>query len=306
LFKKKEGEMMLSRMGKRFSYTNVLMTFALVFAMSGGAFAAGKYLITSTKQISPKILAALKGKPGAAGAQGSAGPTGPVGSAGARGETGPAGQNGAQGEKGAPGENGAPGKDGFNGSNGVSVMSKEFSGSQGACKEGGSEFTAASNSKTYACNGKEGKDGSPWTAGGTLPVGSSETGQWSFFFVQGEGAAPLVTASISFPVPLEKALAEANSHFIGPEEGEGEPKANLPDGCSGNVKEPKAASGNLCIFTRTVEGLKTGPLLASLTINDVETGEVRAGRSGAYLSGFISGAQAGDQVIGIGDWVVTG
>ena len=42
----------------RLSYANVAMTLALVFAMSGGAYAASKYVITSTKQISPKVLKA--------------------------------------------------------------------------------------------------------------------------------------------------------------------------------------------------------------------------------------------------------
>ena len=58
---------------KRVSYTNVVLTLILVFAMSGGAYAAGRYLITSTKQISPKVLKALAGKSGATGPAGAAG-----------------------------------------------------------------------------------------------------------------------------------------------------------------------------------------------------------------------------------------
>ena len=53
---------MFSKIRKRFSYTNVVLTIALVFAMSGGAYAAKKYLITSTSQISPKVLKSLQGK----------------------------------------------------------------------------------------------------------------------------------------------------------------------------------------------------------------------------------------------------
>jgi hypothetical protein len=45
---------MFQRIGKHLNYTNIVVTFALVFAMSGGAFAAGKILITSTKQIKPR------------------------------------------------------------------------------------------------------------------------------------------------------------------------------------------------------------------------------------------------------------
>src|SRR5580693_7891888 len=49
-------ERMFSRIRKRLSYTNIVMTLALFFAISGGAYAASKVLITSTKQISPKVL----------------------------------------------------------------------------------------------------------------------------------------------------------------------------------------------------------------------------------------------------------
>ena len=59
----------LAAIRKRVTYANVAMTLALVFAMSGGAYAS-KYLITSTKQISPKVLKTLKG---------AAGKTGPAG-----------------------------------------------------------------------------------------------------------------------------------------------------------------------------------------------------------------------------------
>jgi hypothetical protein len=297
-------------MRKHFTYANVVTTLVLVFAMSGGAYAASKYVITSTKQVSPSVLKSLKGKGGANGAQGPAGPMGPAGSAGApgaKGQTGAAGKDGAPGEKGVPGEKGTPGTNGFNGTNGVSVTSKEFAGSQGTCKEGGSEFSAASNSKTFACNGKEGKEGSPWTAGGTLPAGSSETGQWSVSVNQAEERASFVTASISFTIPLANALGKEHTHFIGPEEGEGEPKAKMPTGCSGNFKAPKATSGNLCVFTQTVLDLKTSSVLpAPFNIIDAETGEQQAGRSGAYMSAFIGGGKTGDTIIGVGDWVVTG
>jgi hypothetical protein len=96
---------MFSSIRKRLTYANVALTLVLVFAMSGGAYAAKKYLITSTKQISPSVLSALKGK---------AGPVGPVGPAGAAG----AGTPGAQGPAGAPGakgETGAEGKEGKQG-----------------------------------------------------------------------------------------------------------------------------------------------------------------------------------------------
>src|SRR6202035_5866038 len=72
-FFRRDG-LMLSFVRRRFTFANVALTVALVFAMSGGAFAASKFLITSTKQIKPSVLAQLKGKAGPAGAAGSAGP----------------------------------------------------------------------------------------------------------------------------------------------------------------------------------------------------------------------------------------
>ncbi|MFZ2051303.1 MAG: hypothetical protein WAU69_10295 [Solirubrobacteraceae bacterium] len=60
--------------------------------MSGGALAASKYLITSTKQISPKVVKQLKGK---------VGPAGPTGKEGAPGKEGAAGKEGKEGKEGA-------------------------------------------------------------------------------------------------------------------------------------------------------------------------------------------------------------
>ena len=85
---------MFSRIRKRTTYTNVVMTLVLVFVMTGGAYAASKYVITSTKQISPKVLKALKGANGKNGANGAPGGTGPAGRAG------PAGSAGGSAKKG--------------------------------------------------------------------------------------------------------------------------------------------------------------------------------------------------------------
>jgi hypothetical protein len=96
------------------TYANVAATLALLFAMAGGAAAASHYLITSTKQISPKVLKELK-KPGAAGTQGPAGSAGAQGAAGANGTNGAPGtkgDTGAKGETGARGETGSQGEKG--------------------------------------------------------------------------------------------------------------------------------------------------------------------------------------------------
>ncbi len=107
---------MASRVRSRLTYANVAATLALVFAMTGGAYAAGHYLISSTKQISPKVLKALQGKAGPAGRMGATGTGGPIGPAGGTGPKGEAGSPGAKGEKGERGEKGEKGAKGEAGS----------------------------------------------------------------------------------------------------------------------------------------------------------------------------------------------
>jgi hypothetical protein len=84
-------------MRRHFSYANVVATVALVFAMSGTGLAAKHYLVNSTKQINPKVLRALRGRVGPAGA------LGPQGKQGLTGKEGPAGKEGPGGKEGKPG-----------------------------------------------------------------------------------------------------------------------------------------------------------------------------------------------------------
>ena len=107
---------MFSALRRRLTYTNVGVTLALFFSMSGGALAAGHYLITSTKQIKPSVLSSLKGKAGPAGANGAAGSAGPAGAQGVKGETGAAGLQGPEGKEGKEGKPGKEGKAGKEGS----------------------------------------------------------------------------------------------------------------------------------------------------------------------------------------------
>jgi len=173
---------MFSMRRRRISFANAIAILALVFAMSGGAWAAGKYLITSTKQISPSVLKKLKGA------------AGPIGATGPQGAPGAAGAKGTQGE---PGPQGVPGPQGEAGKVGASVLAEEFPGAKGTCTEGGVEFEVEESSEqTYACNGEEGNEGSPWTAGGVLPSTKTEVG---IFAASG---TENLKAAISFPIPL--------------------------------------------------------------------------------------------------------
>jgi Collagen triple helix repeat (20 copies) len=174
---------MFSRIRKRCTYANVAATMALFFAMSGGALAAGHYLITSTKQIKPSVLSSLKGKAGPAGKNGTIG------------------ANGAQGPTGATGPQGPAGSNGSNGANGESVTSVESAKAEiGPCKKGGSEFKIGSATPTYACNGSGGSGGGGLPA--ILPAGKTETGTWvAQTSAGGAGYVP-----ISFTIPLAAAL----------------------------------------------------------------------------------------------------
>lgn len=205
---------MFSAIGRhmRVGPAGVIAVIALVFAMAGGAWAAKKYVITSTSQIKPSVLKSLQGKNGAAGAQG------------------PAGQAGAN------------GKDGVNGKDGA-----------------------------------EGEEGSPWTAGGVLPGGETETGSWGERSPQKE----VVDQPISFTLPLSKAPEPI---YVKPGETEVE-------GCPG-LKEgiPTADPGMLCVYAMLELGTKFGGFLDP----SEEFAEGKAGKSGALLQlqngeGFIAG-----------------
>ena len=109
----------------RLTYANVAATLALVLAMSGGALAATHYLITSTKQISPKVLGALEGRQGPAGPQGQQGAAGSPGQKGEKGEPGGRGERGEKGEPGGPGERGEKGEPGERGERGEAGQNGE-------------------------------------------------------------------------------------------------------------------------------------------------------------------------------------
>lgn len=206
---------MFLRIRKRLTYTNVGLTLALIFVMTGGGYAAKKhFIITSTKQISPTVLKQLKGQSGAAGAQGPAGATGPAGAPGAKGEPGTPGTPGKEGAPGAPGTPGTP--------------------------------------------GTPGPAGEPWTAGGTLPSGKSEFGQWSASGnVKGGFELGGITGA-SFTIPLSEPPQTNAARFIGIEEGQNEPHQSsfiTSKECGGTAANPSAAPGHLCVFAAHTENV---------------------------------------------------
>lgn len=267
---------MLSKLAKHFTFANAVLTVALVFVMTGGAYAASKYLITSTKQIKPNVLKQLQSKTGATGAAGPVGPAGSAGPAGAKGET------------------GVTGKEGPAGKNGESVSAKEVKANETTCeKHGGSSFTAAGTT-TLACNGKEGKEGSPWTAGGTLPSGKTETGTYVLRKTDNASTEP-ATTGISFPIPLGSAPTTLSFVHIG---------ETLPEGCQGSAEKPEALPGNLCIFEGEASLYHKGGLKFYAPMNPAG-GAV--GTTGAELLFFTrEPTTVGEEVSAEGTWAVTG
>jgi Collagen triple helix repeat (20 copies) len=243
---------MLSRLREHVGSAGLVVAIvALVAALGGGAYAATGGQSAGKATASAKAKQGKQGKPGKTGPQGPAGPAGP---------TGPAGPAGAKGDAGAAGSNGTPGAAG---TNGVSVTSEEFTGTkEGKCAgQGGSKFVAAGGS-TFACNGKE---GSPWTAGGFLPSGKTETGTWGV-----TGTTPTVSTPVSFTLPLEEApelvfvwlMNETNEKFFN-EPGAEELKEVLEEGeehgCPGFENGvPLADPGKLCVYGSLTAGMKPG------------------------------------------------
>ncbi len=288
--------MMFSAIRSRMTYANVVATLALVFAMSGGALAASHYLITSTKQIKPSVLASLKGKNGVNGAQGAQGVQGPAGLAGSPGAAGGRGETGTAGTNGTDGTNGENGKAGKNGKS-VTVASE----SPGAnCKEGGSSLEEeGTGTVTYACNGEKGAKGEEGNIKATLPSGSTETGAWRLPY----GMAGLKEVpAISFPIPLPHSLSVSECstdaptchfHLIKKEEtGTG--------GCEGGtVAAPSAKPGNFCLYVGISENLDENE--GEFVVENPGTGE-GVGTTGVLLKLVLTGEGEGEAQ---GTWAVT-
>jgi hypothetical protein len=235
---------MFSTLRTRFGIPGVISVIALVFAMFGGAYAA-----SNSASGGGKATASAKAKKGPRGPKGATGPAGPQGPAGPTGSAGPKGDVGAA------------------GSNGASVTSTESANAiEGHCTgtgnsgKGGSKFVSASGT-TYACNGKEGpqgepgEEGSPWTAGGKLPEGATETGN---YFVGSEtGKGPIgeafASAAISFPIPLSEPILDPDHViYLKLAEAVGEHCENTERPGTASSVNPEADPGYLCVY----EGLK--------------------------------------------------
>jgi hypothetical protein len=252
----------------------IISIVALVAALGGGAYAASGGLNGKQKKEVEKIAKKYAGKPGAAGAAGPAGAKGDAGPKGEAGTAGTAGGSGAAGTSVTSTESSAP------------FPGNHCNGVNGG--KGGSKFVSASG-ETYACNGKEGE---PWTAGGTLPEGSTETGVYAAGIGQtflGFGFG--LVAPISFTIPLEEPLAADHTEIVA--EG-GSSTAN----CPGSVTDPVAEPGFLCVY----EGEFKGKGLGGFT--SISKGSKE--EAGTDTSGAVLLAIGEEESVAIrGTWAVT-
>jgi hypothetical protein len=217
---------MFSRIGKHFNPTTVVAVLALIFAMTGGAFAmsgggspskpvasvgsgarANRIVIAAKSKAKPKAKIGPRGPAGPAGKNGAAGPAGSAGPPGPQGPQGSAGVNGVNGEKGIQGE-----------------------------------------------KGETGPQGTPGTTGyvKTLPPKATETGTWGFS-AHAEG---FQIEHFDFSIPLKEPLEAADAHLILPngeeENGSGHPGPQTA--CKGSVAEPTAEPGNFCAYMQATTG----------------------------------------------------
>jgi hypothetical protein len=98
--------------------------------------------------------------------------------------------------------------------------------------------------------GPRGPEGSPWTAGGTLPSGRTESGTW-IAAAAGKEVAPGESegaGNVSFVI---RTLVPPEIHLIAKGQAGKEHAAE----CPGSTNLPLAAKGNLCLYSVEDQGL---------------------------------------------------
>jgi hypothetical protein len=272
---------MSSRLREQFSISALILSvIAVVFAMMGGAYAASHAQSQKAKKV--KLV---KGPPGKRGKAGPAGPKGPAGAPGAKGDAGP------KGDKGDPGNDGEPGK-----SVEVSKIDAGTVGPEEECEELGSVLVKVQGSPTgkEVCNGEEGAQGdkgSPWTLGGTLPPGATETGVWSFAAQQ---AGEEILVPIPFPIKLPGNLSVEKVFFghvltVPPTE------PTIDASCAGSATNPSAPSEQLCVYFEELVNA------TFVEIRRVDGGE-GAQRAGTLLKFTATGAGHGTGSFAVTGW----
>jgi hypothetical protein len=254
-----------------------LLALAPLFALSGTAMARNRYLITSTNQISPSVLAKLKGRSGPQGPAGS----GPLGPQGLQGIVGPIGLPGERGPQGPVGPAGEPGPPGVNGNDGI-VGERGASGPAGAAGATGATGATSGLVGPAGSNGANGSNGSGGTGGSGLAdrvcttLGLSpndvtncflkekfaETGTWSASIAVPNGgpqqqANGVVSFNPKYPTKeVDEALGLPPATLTLHYRNEAESQAVIKP-CLGSVNEPQAEKGNLCVYRGAQKGKET-------------------------------------------------
>jgi hypothetical protein len=252
-----------------------LLALAPLFALSGTAMARShsaknRYLITSTNQISPSVLAKLKGKPGPQGPPGSGplgpqglqGIVGPIGLPGERGPQGSVGPTGEQGPGGGQGPEGAPGVPGPVGATGATGPSNGPQGPIGPTGAAGSNGANGSNGSGGGTGGSGAVD-RVCTSNGISPEDRTncflkakftETGTWQAHISSPSGSPQEEADGV---VSFSPQYPHEPSSLVVTYKNEAESKVpNVPP-CLGSPNEPAAVKGNLCVYRGEQAGSET-------------------------------------------------
>jgi Collagen triple helix repeat (20 copies) len=291
---------MFQAIRKRITPSTVIAVLALIFAATGGAFAAtgggsgGDSHATALATVSKS-----KSKP-------KTGPRGPAGAKGATGATGVAGATGPAGSAGAPGAKGETGAAGPAGAGGT--------GPQGPAGTTGPAGPAGP--KGEEVEGPPGPEGQLCKAKCVLPEGATETGAWSIAAFE-IPESKSINAPISFAIPLQAASSKAfffnllqtekkefdANEFTGQGCQAGAPNC-IATGCAGTVAEPKAPEGTLCVFSARHESAAPPEEVAFQGVLPATAALV----AGYSQTGALLDFQAEEEhgyIIGAGSWAVT-
>lgn len=274
---------MFSRIRAHINATTLIAVFALVFAMTGGAFAVTSKVGSPGKAVAAKSKAKTKTARGPAGPRGTTGPVGPAGSQGAQGV---AGSQGLKGETGAAGTNGTAGVKGDTGPQGPA-------GPQGR-------------------QGEQGETGPAGTTGftKTLPAGETETGTW----VAGSGQVEEIGGiqhwyvPVSFSIPLKTGLDENHVHYV--------KSGEHTTACPGSAELPKAGEGQFCLYQGYMQipvpqFIEEHEVVGEVKISTIYPPETSPGTKGAGTAGALvivsykGPVEPGEPIIVQGSWAVT-
>jgi Collagen triple helix repeat (20 copies) len=197
----------------------------------------------------------------------------------------------------------------------VTKIAKKYAGKPGAIGPAGPQGNPgaagpagpAGKEGPQGKQGEQGIQGPPGTTGftKTLPEGETEKGVWSMF--SGQPALNEELGSpISFVIPLKFAPASVHLIVRTLTEEENEEFPTPPSGCTGNVTNPGAESGNLCVFAKEYKHVEPVPLLGPTSfLNPEATGFAAlnaAGKSGTVL---VAKVTEQNHITNNGTWAVT-